>query len=112
MRLRHIQLEKCHSEEIKETLLDENRLEQVFVNLLINAIQAVNENSVIIVGTRMGPGGEFIEAEIIDTGCGIAKENMDKIFEPFFRPKKKVRAWDWPSAMGSIRFESRSPLKR
>jgi signal transduction histidine kinase len=89
MRLRHIQLEKCLSKEIKETLLDENQLEQVFVNLLINAIQAVNEYGVIIVGTRMGPKGEFIEAEIIDTGCGIAKENLDKIFEPFFSTKKE-----------------------
>ncbi|MEJ2660306.1 MAG: ATP-binding protein [Desulfobacteraceae bacterium] len=89
MRLRHIQLEKCLSEELKETLLDENQLVQVFVNLLINAIQAINEKGVIIVGTRNDPKGESIVAEIFDTGCGMAKENLDKIFEPFFSTKKE-----------------------
>jgi two-component system, NtrC family, sensor kinase len=89
MRLRHIQLEKSLSPEIKETLLDENQLEQVFVNLLLNAIQAVNENGVITVRTRPGPRRESIVAEVTDTGCGIASDNLDKIFEPFFSTKKE-----------------------
>ncbi len=89
MRLRHIQLKKSLSEEMKETLLDENQLEQVFVNLLLNAIQAVNENGVITVNTQMGARQEFVVAEITDTGCGIAREHLDKIFEPFFSTKKE-----------------------
>ena len=89
LRLRHIQLKKSLSEEIKETLLDENQLEQVFVNLLLNAIQAINENGAITVRTQIGPRQDFIIAEISDTGCGIAKENLDKIFEPFFSTKKE-----------------------
>jgi two-component system NtrC family sensor kinase len=89
LRLRHIQLKKSLSEEIKETLLDENQLEQVFVNLLLNAIQAINENGAITVRTQIGPRQDSIIAEIADTGCGIAKENLDKIFEPFFSTKKE-----------------------
>jgi signal transduction histidine kinase len=89
MRLRHIQLKKSLSEALAKTLLDENQLEQVFVNLILNAIQAVNENGAITVHTRMDPGRESIVTEITDTGCGIARENLDKIFEPFFSTKKE-----------------------
>jgi two-component system NtrC family sensor kinase len=89
MRLRHIQLEKSLSEKMQATLLDENQLEQVLVNLILNAIQAVNENGVITVRTRMSPGRDLIVAEITDTGCGIARENLDKIFDPFFSTKKE-----------------------
>ena len=89
MRLRHIQLKRSLSEEMQATLLDENQLEQVFVNLLLNAIQAINENGAITVRTQIGPRQNSIIAEISDTGCGIAKENLDKIFEPFFSTKKE-----------------------
>lgn len=88
-RLRHIQLKKKLSARMKETLLDENQLEQVFVNLLLNAIQAIDENGVITVHSHMDSKQEFLMAEITDTGCGIAKENLDKIFEPFFSTKKE-----------------------
>ncbi|MGD9369041.1 MAG: ATP-binding protein [Desulfobacteraceae bacterium] len=88
-RLRHIQLEKKLSENMKRTLLDENQLEQVFVNLLLNAIQAVDENGAITVQSHLDPKQEFLMVEIADTGCGIAKENLDKIFEPFFSTKKE-----------------------
>jgi signal transduction histidine kinase len=74
---------------MKETLVDENQLQQVFVNLLLNAIQAVEENGVITVRSHMDTRQEFLMVEIADTGCGIAKENLDKIFEPFFSTKKE-----------------------
>jgi nitrogen-specific signal transduction histidine kinase len=89
LRLRHIQLEKKLSTHMKDTLLDENQLEQVFVNLLLNAIQAVDEKGVITVQSHMDPRQEFLMVEITDTGCGIAKDNLDKIFEPFFSTKKE-----------------------
>jgi two-component system NtrC family sensor kinase len=88
-RMRRIQLEKKLSSQIKETLLDENQLEQVFVNLLLNAIQAIDENGVIAVRSHMDSKQAFLMVEIADTGCGIAKENLDKIFEPFFSTKKE-----------------------
>jgi signal transduction histidine kinase len=74
---------------MKETLVDENQLEQVFVNLLLNAIQAIDEKGVVAVRSHMDPKAEFLMVEIADSGCGIAKENLDKIFEPFFSTKKE-----------------------
>jgi signal transduction histidine kinase len=88
-RLRHIQLRKKLSPAMTETMLDGHQLEQVFVNLLLNAIQAVDRDGVVTIVSQVAPRQEFIVVEIEDTGCGIPKENMDKIFEPFFSTKKE-----------------------
>lgn len=67
-----------------------SRLEQVFLNLLINAIQALNgtkpdENVVRIRVTRSGE--TLVLVEITDTGIGIASELLDRVFDPFFTTK-------------------------
>jgi histidine kinase len=78
-------------------LADPVRLEQVFINLLINARDAIvargNESEAseefekqIILSTRKELNGLFVE--IRDTGVGISKEAVNKIFEPFFTTKK------------------------
>jgi PAS domain S-box-containing protein len=69
---------------------NEARLGQVFINLLVNAAQAmpegnVDENVVRVVGRTDALGNAVVE--IHDTGCGIAPENLDRIFEPFFTTK-------------------------
>jgi signal transduction histidine kinase len=87
-RLRHVQLQKELNEDILQAFLDENQLEQVFVNLLLNALQAIGEKGVITVHSRMDARRKNVMVEIIDTGCGIAKEHLDKIFDPFFSTKK------------------------
>ena len=88
-RLNHIQIEKQLGDDMEETLLDENQIEQVFVNLLLNAVQAIEEKGVITVTSRMDKDRNKASIEIRDTGSGIASENMAKIFEPFFSTKPK-----------------------
>jgi two-component system NtrC family sensor kinase len=88
-RLHHIQIEKHLSDEMRETLLDENQIEQVFVNLLINAVQAIEEKGVITVTSRMDQGREKALIEVADTGSGIPEENIAQIFDPFFSTKPK-----------------------
>lgn len=61
-------------------------LRQVILNLLLNAVQAIEVEGVITVCTR-SLGGEFVEIEVRDTGCGIAKEDLTRIFTPFFTTK-------------------------
>lgn len=66
------------------------RLEQVFINLLVNSAQAIPEHSErsneIRVTTRTDPAGRAI-VEIADTGSGIAPEHVARIFDPFFTTK-------------------------
>ncbi len=80
---------------------DFTQLENVFLNLLINAAQAMPAGGDLTVTTRVTEldsqycrassfpiePGTFLEVEIRDTGCGIARENMPHIFEPFFTTK-------------------------
>ncbi len=86
-RLHHITLRKQLSGDMEDILLDVNQLEQVFVNLLLNAVEAVPERSVVTIRSYMGLDRKSEVVEIEDTGCGIPPENMHKIFEPFFSSK-------------------------
>jgi two-component system NtrC family sensor kinase len=88
-RLHHVQIKKQLSGDLQETMLDENQIEQIFVNLLLNAVQAIEEKGVITVTSRMGENRKKALIEIVDSGSGIASENMAKIFEPFFSTKPK-----------------------
>ena len=62
-----------------------SRINQVFLNLLVNAGQAIDGNGTITVSTAAEGGEARICIE--DTGCGIAAENLGRIFEPFFTTK-------------------------
>jgi signal transduction histidine kinase len=59
------------------------------MNLLINAVEALQDQGRISISTRLGPEGEFVLVEISDNGCGIPAENLSRIFEPFFSTKEK-----------------------
>lgn len=62
-----------------------SQMNQVFVNLLVNAAQAIETQGTIFV--RTGFDEESVWVEIADTGCGIKREHLNKIFEPFFTTK-------------------------
>ena len=61
------------------------QLNQVFMNLFVNAAQAIKEQGVITI--RTGLAGDMVVVEVSDTGAGIAPEHLDRIFEPFFTTK-------------------------
>ena len=62
------------------------RLNQVFMNILVNAAQAMKEQGEIRISTKAADG--HVEIKISDTGIGIPKENLVKIFDPFFTTKE------------------------
>ncbi len=62
-----------------------SQLNQVFMNLLVNAAHAIREHGTITV--RTGKEGDEVWVEISDTGQGIAPEHLQKIFDPFFTTK-------------------------
>jgi signal transduction histidine kinase len=88
-RLRHVDLERQLAEDMTKTLLDENQIEQVFINLLLNAVHAVEESGNVTVQSRVDSQHNKIQVEISDNGCGIAADDIKKIFEPFYSTKTK-----------------------
>jgi two-component system, NtrC family, sensor kinase len=77
-------------DEASMVLADEDQLQQVFINLLINAIHAIRESGTITARGRIHAldGRQYVEIVIQDTGSGIPTEIVDKIFDPFFSTKK------------------------
>jgi two-component system NtrC family sensor kinase len=66
---------------------DPSQFQQVLMNLLINAVQAMEEKGVITLVTRAA-ADEAVEVRISDTGRGIAPDQIDMIFDPFFTTKE------------------------
>jgi two-component system NtrC family sensor kinase len=66
---------------------DQSQLQQVFMNIVLNAVDAMNGKGTLKIETRESEPAGFVEVVITDTGCGIAPENLDRIFDPFFTTK-------------------------
>jgi two-component system NtrC family sensor kinase len=65
-----------------------SQLQQVFTNLILNAVQAMPQGGSLTISTVLRQDEDKIHVSFADTGQGIARENLDKIFEPFFSTKK------------------------
>jgi two-component system, cell cycle sensor histidine kinase and response regulator CckA len=66
---------------------DKSQLEQVVMNLALNAADAMPGGGELVIRTGAGPG-EMVWLEVADSGCGIPEEIRDRIFEPFFTTKE------------------------
>jgi signal transduction histidine kinase len=67
--------------------LDVTQMQQVLVNLVKNAMQAMTKGGTLTLQT--GEGSEGVWLSVADTGGGIPQEQINRIFEPFFTTKKK-----------------------
>jgi len=65
-----------------------SQLQQVFTNLILNAVQAMPQGGTLTISTAVYRDKDEIHVSFADTGEGIPKENLDKIFEPFFSTKR------------------------
>lgn len=71
---------------------NKEQVRQIINNLVLNAVQAMEENGVLSVETKtveLDDGEKYAEIKIMDTGCGISKEDLARVFEPFFTNKTK-----------------------
>jgi two-component system NtrC family sensor kinase len=90
LNFRDIAVHKQYMDSLPDVNLDQGQLQQVFINLLVNAADAIGDKGGKIslsTHTIQFQGKEYIQIEVADTGCGIAKENLPKIFEPFYSTK-------------------------
>lgn len=74
--------------ELPPTIVDPDQMQQIFINLMLNAIQAMPNGGRLSIQTISGQNGELV-VKVSDTGCGIPHENLDKIFSPFFTTKAR-----------------------
>lgn len=74
-------------QDIPHISLVPDQLSQVFINILLNAVDAMQGKKGTIIST-VSMAGEQVRIEMRDTGTGIPEENLEKIFEPFFTTKK------------------------
>nr|WP_216609792.1 ATP-binding protein [Vibrio splendidus] len=90
-RLKHHQLEKHYDTELPPLLCQSLSLQQVWTNLISNALDALSERGKVSITTSQQTQGDdtFLVVEISDTGHGIAKEDISTIFNPNFTTKKE-----------------------
>ena len=67
--------------------VNRTRIEQILVNLVINAVDAIPNEGTVTVDVRPSPDGGRVVVEVRDTGTGIPADMLDKIFEPFYTTK-------------------------
>ncbi len=88
LRLHDIRFSKEVRDELPELHVDKGGLQQVLLNLFLNAIQAMPNGGELRVVIRMGKGMNEGVIEVSDTGVGIEEKHLDKIFDPFFTTKQ------------------------
>lgn len=97
----NIELELVHGHELGLVKVDEGQMEQVLVNLAVNARDAMDSGGKLTISTENFsakkpieliseelPPGHWTLIKVIDSGCGIPEENLLRIFEPFFTTKE------------------------
>ena len=76
-----------YASDLPPLLLDPNQLEQVLVNMFLNAGQAMLGEGMLMITTGVNPERDHVFLKISDNGCGIPEPNLAKIFDPFFSTK-------------------------
>lgn len=109
--MRGLTIELDLAQEMPELLLNEKEIKQLILNLARNAMEATDYNGVLKLSTSVEE--YFVELHVIDYGCGIPQEQIDRLFEPFFTTKSKGTGLGLPLCLsiverhgGQIRVES------
>ena len=97
----NIQFDVVHGRDLGLVKVDQGQFEQVIINLAVNARDAMAEGGTLTIrtsdvaftrplerGTEVLPAGDYVLIEVIDTGTGIDKAHLERIFEPFFSTKE------------------------
>ena len=83
----NVRIAKELDTKLPQAMVDPDQIRQVFLNILLNAVQAMNEGGMLTIGTRVADSA--IEIQFKDTGSGIPQENIKKLFDPFFTTKSR-----------------------
>ena len=84
---RHVAIQRDLASDLPTVLAAPDELEQVFLNLVLNAVDAMPEGGTLCISSHMAQDGG-LAVSFADTGHGIAPEHTDHVFEPFFSTKE------------------------
>jgi len=84
-KLKNIGLER-HLATLPEVMGDRGKLEQVFINIVSNSLEAMSEGGKLTISSFQRNG--MVEVRVADTGSGISEENQSRVFDPFFTTKE------------------------
>ncbi|MCG6533580.1 MAG: ATP-binding protein [Syntrophales bacterium LBB04] len=90
LKVKHIKLVKEFSPGLPKVTVDSNQIKQVFLNLLLNSIDAIKDRGTITISAEKvenTPGEIHVQITLADTGCGIPKDRIEKVFDPFYTTK-------------------------
>lgn len=76
------------SPDLPQVFMDPSQIQQVFMNMILNAAEAMKGGGQLTLTTRRVPADQAVEVEFTDTGHGIKEEDLDRIFSPFFTTKE------------------------
>lgn len=86
---RNIIIKKILDPSIPEVMVDADQIQQVFINFILNASEAMPNGGQLVVESRMTANKDFIEIKITDSGAGISDKDKRRIFDPFFTTKQQ-----------------------
>jgi two-component system NtrC family sensor kinase len=87
LNISNIETKLVLNSDVPPVVIDENQIQQVLVNLILNAVQAMSPAGRLFIETRFVSGKDTVEIDVRDTGKGIPKEFLQYIFDPFFSTK-------------------------
>lgn len=91
-KLRRVDVITRFPSEPAQVTVNRTRIEQILVNLIVNAVDAIGDAAgTITITVEPAPGGERIACSVADTGVGIPAEQLEAIFQPFFTTKPEDR---------------------
>jgi two-component system NtrC family sensor kinase len=83
----NVEVVRQFQEPLPDAIVDPVQIQQVFVNIILNAVQAMERQGRMTMTTRFIRETDHIEIGFADTGCGMTKEILNRIFEPFYTTK-------------------------
>ena len=94
LKLKHIKLIKQFSPGLPKLTIDLNQIKQVFLNILLNSVDSIQKGGMIIITAEpvvSESGQQHLQIIIADTGFGIPKDKIEKVFDPFYTTKDGSR---------------------
>jgi PAS domain S-box-containing protein len=85
---RQIEIQRNYASSLPPVSIDEDKMAQVYMNILLNAVQAIDDQGTVNITTAYDPPSDTVRIAFADTGTGIAPAHIDKIFDPFYTTKK------------------------